>query len=186
MTTAGSHWLTKRTRARTSGAFQLHEVAVEVEALGVGAGADALGAALVGAVGLVDLLVAVGVEVRGEDQHQVLEQRPFLREGEVAGQHQQGLLAVHLAGVDVAHREDDEPGKKAPESPSRRRRKRRNRTTVAQSSPRLLVRKGLIRWDLRHSFCREPGMSARFTCCTCCTGYTRFSCCTSPRAQGGG
>ena len=56
----------KRT-APDFGAFELDEVAVEVELLGVGTDADQGRSGLCGAV-VVELLVAVGVENRGEDR----------------------------------------------------------------------------------------------------------------------
>jgi hypothetical protein len=92
--------------ARVSGA------SVEVEALGVGALAHALGRAdLPRAVVLGDALVAVGVVDRREDEHGAGEQGAVLgglrRRQDVARQHGQGLLAADLAGVDVAEGEED-------------------------------------------------------------------------------
>ncbi len=91
-------------------ALQLHPVAVEVEVPAVGPETDALGRpGLVGAVAGVDFLVAVGVEVGDDDQNDFFQPGTLRRGGDVPGQHQAGLLALDLAGVDVGLEVDDGP-----------------------------------------------------------------------------
>ena len=91
------------------GAFQLDEIAVEVEAGRIGADADAVRRAVLLRPMLgIDLLVAVRVEIRAENDDEVLEQRLRRAEGDVPGEHLQRFLAVDLAGVDVGLGVDDE------------------------------------------------------------------------------
>ena len=52
-------------------------------------------------------LIAVGVEDRSEHDHEILERGRSLAMAR-SRQHQQSFLAVHLSGVDVAEREDDQ------------------------------------------------------------------------------
>ena len=73
----------------------------ESRAVGRVRGVVSGGAGLIG-----DLLVAVCVVDRGDEDDQVLAQLAVGRD-EVAQQHQRGLFALHLTGVNVGHDEDD-------------------------------------------------------------------------------
>ena len=87
-------------------AVGLHVVAVEVVALGGDAEAHLLGAALVRAVPGAEVLVAVDIEHRHEQQHLPVEQAlPGLALQQVAEQPEAGVLAVDLAGMDAALRQ---------------------------------------------------------------------------------
>ena len=91
------------------GALQLDEVAVEVESLGIGPDAHAVdGAVLLRTMGFVQAFIAVGVEDGGEDEDEVFQQRSILGRGQIAGQHEERFLAIHLAGMNVSLGIDDE------------------------------------------------------------------------------
>ncbi|MCU0244187.1 MAG: hypothetical protein MUE80_05505 [Acidobacteria bacterium] len=91
------------------GALELHAVAVEVEVLAVVTDARALlGAVLAHAVAGVHLVVAVGVEDGGDEQDDLVEVGPFGVEEDVPGQHERGLLALDLSGVDIGLDVDDD------------------------------------------------------------------------------
>ncbi len=90
-------------------ALELHGVAVEVQVLAVVADARTLlRADLAHAVARVHLVVAVGVEDRGDEQDDPVEIGRFGVEDDVAGQHQGRFLALDLAGVDVGLDVDDD------------------------------------------------------------------------------
>ena len=85
------------------GSLELDEVAVQIEAPGVGALAHSfLRPDLPRAVPLGHALVAVGVIDRSQRDHQVLEQRMMGRCQDLSGQHRQRFLAADFAGVDIA------------------------------------------------------------------------------------
>ena len=90
------------------GALELHAVAVEVEVLAVVADARALvRAGLAHAVAGVHLVVAVGVEDRGDEQDDLVEVGQLGIQEDVPGEHQSRLLALDLSGVDVGLEVDD-------------------------------------------------------------------------------
>ena len=100
---------TLRTRPRDLRALELHGVAVEVEVLAVVPDARALlGADLAPAVPGVHLVVAVGVEDRGDEEDDLVEIGELGVEEDVAGEHQRRFLALDLAGVDVGLEVDDD------------------------------------------------------------------------------
>ena len=79
-----------------------HVVAVEVEVLRLAAEAHAVRAVLVDAVVRRGILVAVHAEHRDVDQHHMVEQvRDLAGDRDIAQQHQPGVLALDLAGVDA-------------------------------------------------------------------------------------
>ena len=99
------------------GRVELDEVAVEVEAVGVGALAHAVdGAVLERPVARVEALVPVGVVDRGDEDRERIGPGGVLTAGEVAEEEERRLLPRHLARVDVRHDEHTQ----APAGPRRR------------------------------------------------------------------
>ncbi|MFO0985481.1 MAG: hypothetical protein U1E76_27740 [Planctomycetota bacterium] len=92
-------------------ALGLHAVAVQVEALGVRAHAHLLRAVLAAAVlgDRTEAIVAVGVVVRHDEQHDLAQQLVVPGQGQVAQHHERSLLALHLARVDVRLDVDHRP-----------------------------------------------------------------------------
>jgi hypothetical protein len=110
---------TRACSSRISCRFLAHVVAVEVDARGVHARADAaVGAKLAAevrqvelAVVRVDAVVAVGIEQRDDDQHDRVQQVAVGAAQDVAHQRHAAFLALDLAGVDpVDHQHDRQTG----------------------------------------------------------------------------
>jgi len=90
------------------GAHQTQEIAVEVDPVGGGAVAHALDRTiLVRAVEDRHILVPIRVVDRCEERHRGLCQLRPAAEGDVAQDHQGGIFAIDLAGVDAALDEQD-------------------------------------------------------------------------------
>jgi hypothetical protein len=88
-------------------ALELDEVAVEIEALGVGADANTSNGAVLGdAILDVDTLVAVGVEVGHDEEHDMLEPGVVATFGDLAHELQHRLFALDLPRVNVGVDED--------------------------------------------------------------------------------
>ena len=92
------------------GTVELDVVAVEVLPPGIGALAHApIGTVLPGAATRADALIAVGIVHGGDEEHGGASPLRVASLSQIAGQFQQGLLAAHLAGVDVALQIDPQP-----------------------------------------------------------------------------
>src|SRR5215831_18093051 len=88
--------------------FELHVIAVEIEALRVFARAHAAyRAVLRSAVIQADLLVAVGVVDRSDQDDQIVEQRPEVADCDAPRQMKRRLLAFDFARVNVGLNEYD-------------------------------------------------------------------------------
>jgi hypothetical protein len=89
------------------GRLQLHEIAVQIGAAGVGAYADAAdGAVLVGPVLAAHALVAVGVVERGNEHGDPVEEPAQVAAGQPPRQDQRRFLAFDLAAMDAAQHQD--------------------------------------------------------------------------------
>ncbi len=87
----------------------LDVVAVQVHALGVGAEAGGFGAVLAGPVVGAEIFVAIDVEDRDDDEDHVIQPGGvFLADHHVADQHERGVLAFDLSGVNAALDEHDD------------------------------------------------------------------------------
>ena len=92
-------------RARLGG-LELHEVAIEIEAVGVLARADAAERAeLLRAVVEADALVAVRVVERRDDHDDARQHRSQVADREPPGDDERGFLPLHFARVDVGQHE---------------------------------------------------------------------------------
>ena len=82
--------------------LQLGHIAVDVEAVSFGTGTDQLGSKLGGNTILAEVVIAIRAVVGANHDDQILQQFIMLALRHFTGENQHGLLALDLAGVDIA------------------------------------------------------------------------------------
>ena len=143
-------------RARLGG-LELHEVAIEIETVGVFARADAAERTeLLRAMVEADALVAVRVVERRDDHDDARQHRSQIADREPPGDDERGFLPFHLARVDVGQHEHARAARCGAPRPHRRRPAMPARPSAADVLPPTGRSASRARSDWR-----RPGRSAR-------------------------